>query len=117
MSKFLKRLFNIQETYTVGEAEQLIADGWIAEWQDKPTVGVVRGARAEVEEKDRRIAELEKLLRPFADAHRLHLNDDRRVSELKSVMVMDTSVEDWRAAFVHFYGEDVKQAVEKVTNG
>lgn len=61
-----------------------------------------------------RIANLENLLRPFAEAYRLHLRDDRRVSELKSVMAMDTSVEDWRLAFVELYGEMVKEPVEEV---
>lgn len=60
----------------------------------------------------KRIEELEKLLRPFAEAYRLHLRDERRVSELKSVMAMDTSVEDWRAAFVALYGENVPVSVQ-----
>lgn len=55
----------------------------------------------------KRIEELEKLLRPFAEAYHLHKDDDRRVAELKSVMAMNTSVEHWRAAFVELYGENV----------
>jgi hypothetical protein len=114
MSTFLQRLFNIQEKYTIGTKEQTIGDAWIAEWQDKPTVGVVRGARAEVEEKDKRIEELEDLLRPFAEAYRLHLRDDKRVTQLKIAMSMNTSVEDWRAAFVELYGEPVQEDQQEV---
>ncbi len=53
---------------------------------------------------EKRIEELENLLRPFAEAYRLHLRDERRVNELKTVMAKDTSVEEWRAAYVELYG-------------
>lgn len=62
----------------------------------------------------KRIEELEKLLRPFAEAYRLHLGDDRRVSELKSVMAMDTSVEDWKAAYECLYGPVSVSVTEEV---
>lgn len=56
---------------------------------------------------EKRIEELEALLRPFAEAYRLHLRDDKRVTQLKMSMSMNTSVEDWRSAFVALYGEPV----------
>lgn len=63
---------------------------------------------------EKRIEELENLLRPFAEAFRLHLRDDRRVTQLKIAMSMNTSVEDWRAAFVELYGEPVVKTEEVV---
>ena len=56
---------------------------------------------------EKRIEELEALLRPFAEAYRLHLRDDKRVTQLKMSMSMNTSVEDWRSAFVALYGDPV----------
>jgi len=56
---------------------------------------------------EKRIKELEALLRPFAEAYRLHLRDDKRVTQLKMSMSMNTSVEDWRSAFVALYGDPV----------
>ena len=61
---------------------------------------------------EERIEMLENLLRPFAEAYRLHLRDDRRVTELKSVMAMNTKVDHWRAAYVELYGEE-KVVVEE----
>lgn len=66
---------------------------------------------------EERIEKLENLLRPFAEAYRLHKDDNRRVSEVKSVMAMDTSLEAWRLAFVELYGEMVKEPVEEQGNG
>lgn len=63
---------------------------------------------------EKRIEELENLLRPFAEAFRLHLRDDRRVTQLKIAMSMNTSVEDWRAAFVELYGEPTVESTEEV---
>ncbi|MBN8654806.1 MAG: hypothetical protein J0M11_03650 [Anaerolineae bacterium] len=63
---------------------------------------------------EERIQKLEDLLRPFADAYRLHLRDDKRVTQLKIAMSMNTSVEDWRAAFVELYGEPVVKTEEVV---
>lgn len=63
---------------------------------------------------EERIQKLEDLLRPFAEAYRLHLRDDKRVTQLKIAMSMNTSVEDWRAAFVELYGEPVVKSTEEV---
>ncbi len=63
---------------------------------------------------EERIQKLEDLLRPFADAYRLHLRDDKRVTQLKIAMSMNTSVEDWRAAFVELYGEPMVKSTEEV---
>lgn len=63
---------------------------------------------------EKRIEELENLLRPFAEAFRLHLRDDKRVTQLKMSMSMNTSVEDWRNAFVALYGESTVESTEEV---
>lgn len=63
---------------------------------------------------EERIQKLEDLLRPFAEAYRLHLRDDKRVTQLKIAMSMNTSVEDWRAAFVELYGEPTVKSTEEV---
>ena len=64
---------------------------------------------------EKRIQELEALLRPFAEAYRLHKDQDVVMSKLKARLVADTSPSDWEAAYVAVYGvEEVKSTEEVV---
>jgi hypothetical protein len=63
---------------------------------------------------EKRIEELENLLRPFAEAYRLHKDDDRRVTSLKTVLAMNTSLEDWKSAYETLYGVEKVKSTEEV---
>lgn len=63
---------------------------------------------------EKRIEELENLLRPFAEAYRLHKDDDEAVSKLKARMEKNTRIDDWRGAFVALYGEPAVESAEEV---
>ena len=52
---------------------------------------------------EERIALLEALLRPFAEAYKLHKDQDVLVSKLKARLVADTSPEDWKSAYEALY--------------
>lgn len=68
----------------------------------------------EIEALQKRIEDLESVVMAFATAYRLHKGEDLRVSNLKSRMVMNTSIEDWRKAFVLMFGEEKVQVEEVV---
>lgn len=63
----LQKLLTIRETFLVGAVEKTIADSWIAEWENKPTVGLIREARAELAAKDAQIEALQKRLSEWED--------------------------------------------------
>ena len=59
--------------------------------------------------------ELIAIIQPFAESYQMHKNDDRRVTSLKTVLAMNTSIEDWKSAHDAVFGvEEVKSTEEVV---
>jgi hypothetical protein len=68
----IEKLLTIKQNWT--DSRKPIPDEWIAEWQENPTVGLVRTATAELAAKNAQIEALKKLLSRVEVAFRCDLS-------------------------------------------